>query len=236
MYIKKFQKTSFDVFKTHYKTFKPSLDEIKNFKAENLRSVDGLREFIARDSNTLFQLPSNNESRAAFYREMISNSNFRPGTFGRLINLVSSENSSFSPFVKFRNLDRTSSSLGEYSAEMAEIHEAYLSSPAAKRLELRAELFKITAKRLELKTELLNAAKDALAREEYLTRMFETSAEFQMRTEFQTVQHIEEVRMLKNAFPDLYSGVQGLGHGIQSGVAEMPLVVESVVAFLGNVS
>ena len=129
-----------------------------------------------------------------------------------------SENSSFSPFGKFRNLDRTSSSLGEYSAEMAEIHEAYLSSPAAKRL--------------ELKTELLNAAKDALAREEYLTRMLETPAEFQMRTEFQTVQHIEEVRMLENAFPHLYSGVQGLGHGIQSGVAEMPSVVESVIAYL----
>jgi len=70
MYIKKFQKTSLDMFKTHYNTFKPSLDEIKNFKAENLQSVDGLREFIVRDSNTLFQLPFNNESRVAFYREI----------------------------------------------------------------------------------------------------------------------------------------------------------------------
>ena len=164
---------------------------------------------------------------------MNSNSDFRPGTFGKLINLVSSENSSFSPFRKFRNLDRTSSSLGEYSAEMAEIHEAYLSSPAAKRLELQAELFKIAAKRLELKAELLNAAKDELAREEWFARKYETAAEFQMRTEFETIQHIQEVRMLKNAFPDLYSGVQGLEHGIQSGVAKMPLVVESVVAFLG---
>ena len=58
------------MFKTHYNSFKPSLDEIKNFRAENLQSVDGLREFIARDSNTLFQLPFNNESRVAFYREI----------------------------------------------------------------------------------------------------------------------------------------------------------------------
>ena len=117
--------------------------------------------------------------------------------------------------------------LGEYSEELEQI---YLSSSEARRLELA----------------------HALYRDECLARKYETAHTFQMRTEFQTVQQIEEVRMLENAFADgvpveivdtallpenaffpFDSGVQGLGHGIQSGVAKMPLVVESVVAFLG---
>ena len=67
----------------------------------------------------------------------------------------------------------------------------------------------------------------------------------------QTVQEIEEARMLddffanevpveivdtallpENAFFPFDSGVQGLEHGIQSGVAEMPFIVESVIAVL----
>ena len=70
MYMKEFKKSALDVFKTHYHAFKPSLDEIKAFKIENLQSVEGLREFITRDCNTLFQVPSDLESRVAFYREI----------------------------------------------------------------------------------------------------------------------------------------------------------------------
>ena len=65
------------------------------------------------------------------------------------------------------------------------------------------------------------------------------------------IQEIEEARMLddffaegvpveivdtallpENAFFPFDSGVQGLEHGIQSGVAEMPFIVESVIAVL----
>lgn len=70
MYIEKFQKSSLDVFKTHYHAFKPSLDEIREFKTANLRSVEDLRQFITQDCNTLFQVPFEPESRVAFYREI----------------------------------------------------------------------------------------------------------------------------------------------------------------------
>jgi hypothetical protein len=67
--------------------------------------------------------------------------------------------------------------LGEYSEELEQI---YLSSSEARRLELA----------------------DALFRKECLARKFETAHTFQVRTEFQTVQQIEEGYMLENAFGD----------------------------------
>ena len=70
MYMKEFQKSSLGVFKTHYHAFKPSLDEIKNSKIENLQSVEDLRQFLIKDCSTLFQVPFEPESRVAFYREI----------------------------------------------------------------------------------------------------------------------------------------------------------------------
>ena len=134
--------------------------------------------------------------------------------------------------IKIQNVLRQilnkSVKLGEYSEELEQIH---LSSLEARRLELA----------------------HALYRDECLSRKYETAHTFQMRTEFQTVEQIEieEARMLddffadgvpveivdtallpENAFFPFDSGVQGLEHGIQSGVAEMPFIVESVIAVL----
>jgi hypothetical protein len=167
---------------------------------------------------------------------MSSNSDFRPGTFGKLI---TSENSSFSPFGEFINLDSsteesTSSSLGEYSAEMAEIHETYLSSPAAKRLELEEALLKAT--------------ENALARKEYLARMLETPNSFKMRTLFKRVKtpaqeekilelkdRVEAVDTAKLPEEPLFSApseIQELVQVIQSGIAEAPSVVDQVATLL----
>ncbi len=112
--------------------------------------------------------------------------------------------------------------LGEYSEELEQI---YLSSSEARRLELA----------------------HALYRDECLARKYETAHTFQ------TVEQIEreKARMLDDSFADgvpveivdtallpenaffpFDSGVQGLEHGIQSVVAEMPFIVESVIAVL----
>ena len=129
--------------------------------------------------------------------------------------------------IKIQNVLRQildkSVKLGEYSEELEQIH---LSSSEARRLELAHALYK----------------------DECLARKY-----FQMRTEFQTVEQIEieEARMLDDSFADgvpveivdtallpenaffpFDSGVQGLEHGIQSGVADMPFIVESVIAVL----
>jgi hypothetical protein len=68
--IENFGMNLLDVFKEHYNKFRPVLNEIKTSKIENLESVKDLKQFISGDCHTLFQLPFNNESRNAFYREI----------------------------------------------------------------------------------------------------------------------------------------------------------------------
>ena len=169
---------------------------------------------------------------------------------------ILSENSAFSPFVKFINLDSsieqstssinldssieqstssikldssieqstssikldssteqsTSSSLGDYSAEMAEIHEAYLSSPEAKSLELRETLLKIR--------------QDVLARKENLAQE-EKILELKDR-----VEAVDTAKLPEEPFFSAPSEIQELVQVIQSGIAEAPSVVDQVATLL----
>ena len=161
--------------------------------------------------------------------------------------------------IKIQNVLRQilnkSVKLGEYSEELEQIH---LSSLEARRLELAHALYRdeCLSRKYEtahtlMRTEFQTVEQIEIEEARMLDDSFADGVPVEIVDTAQTVQEIEEARMLddffadgvpveivdtallpENAFFPFDSGVQGLEHGIQSGVAEMPFIVESVIAVL----
>ena len=149
--------------------------------------------------------------------------------------------------IKIQNVLRQildkSVKLGEYSEELEQIH---LSSLEARRLELAHALYKdecLARKYFQMRTQFQTVEQIEIEEARMLDDSSADGVPVETVDTAQTVQEIEEARMLddffadtallpENAFFPFDSGVQGLEHGIQSGVAEMPFIVESVIAVL----
>ena len=157
--------------------------------------------------------------------------------------------------IKIQNVLRQildkSVKLGEYSEELEQIH---LSSSEARRLELAHALYKdecLARKYFQMRTQFQTVEQIEIEKARMLDDSSADGVPVEVVDTAQTVQEREEARMLDDFFADVVpveivdtallpenasfpfdSGVQGLEHGIQSGVAEMPFILESVIAVL----